>query len=253
VSPRTNVVAVAAMSGSVALLLAACGGSASSTAAASRTASSQSTGSSQSASASQSTGSSQSASASPLPSAAATSTSAAVLPVDKGSCDAPGSCTYTDPAGDAASAVGDITTIIVGSSATTGLLTFNVYVKNRGGLAANDQMWIELDTDANPNTGETFTDPAFAGKSGIDYYIYLDNTGTSATAGLYHWPTGATKATLVNADASFSNTFIMGVWHLGLDPAQIGNPQTFNFWIDAASGTSADPAPDSGEYSFSTS
>src|SRR5438874_7557569 len=81
---------------------------------------------------------------------------------------ASGSATFTDPAGDTATAAPDLTNVTV-SNDDQGLITFHITVANRSALGPDDVVAVLIGTD----------DPsAFAGRrdDGINFVLVLDGT-----------------------------------------------------------------------------
>jgi hypothetical protein len=144
---------------------------------------------------------------------------------------------YTDPSGDSGSAP-DITGVTVSSDKSTGQVIFQI---NGTNLASSDNnpTWLDIDSDANPLTGDILDD-------GADYEFAVDNTGYE----FWHW-NGSDWV-----DTSYSTVRIFGTSSgvmISVNKSEIGNPTDFNF--SATSGDWAnkkfDYAPDDGMYNYS--
>jgi hypothetical protein len=145
--------------------------------------------------------------------------------------------TYTDPAGDSATA-GDVTGVSVVGDKASGQLLFRITGTN---LASSDKnvVFLTIDSDANPLTGNI-------ADNGSDYWFVVDN-------GSYwfmrwngsDWDDTSTQSVRVSG----GRTQIL----ISVNRSEVGNTSSFNF-VAATLDLSAfalDEAPDDGAFNYS--
>src|SRR5262245_10670860 len=73
---------------------------------------------------------------------------------------------YTDPSGDSTGGSGDVTAVTVSGDKSTGQLVFQITGSNLA-TSADNVLFVDIDTDANPATGDLLDD-------GAEYAFYID-------------------------------------------------------------------------------
>jgi hypothetical protein len=149
--------------------------------------------------------------------------------------------TFTDATGDQQGTAPDITTIGVANDAR-GQITFAINVPNKPALAANDAIFVLIDSDANPATGGPLT-------LGADYQFGLETDGYvfarwTGSAWDFDTPYATVRVAYVSSTATFS-----------VNRSELGNTNGFNFWVQGAQQTgpdtrNIDDAPNDGTYSY---
>jgi hypothetical protein len=121
---------------------------------------------------------------------------------------------YSDPAGDATGGAPELTTIAVANDGA-GKITFDLTV---AGLPAPDTyVDVNMDTDANPTTGD----------HGLDYSFEL--SGAIGVGLLFRWNgSDWVPAGTPTSRGSYTN----GVVHFEVNKADIGNPSMFFWWAE---------------------
>jgi hypothetical protein len=142
---------------------------------------------------------------------------------------------FTDSTGETPSAP-DITTLSV-SNDDSGNLTFTVNIPNRPTLTSDMAMFVFLDTDNNPNTG----DPQAAG---ADFLVQL----LPGAVNLFPW-TGTTYGNSV-ATPSLTYSWTAGVATIHLSDSALKETKEFNFGVEVDSGIVVD---ESGNPDFTNS
>jgi hypothetical protein len=150
-----------------------------------------------------------------------------------------GSFTFEDSVGEAGAAP-DIATVIV-SNDDAGLITFTIRLANRGALNPGELVIVEIDSDANPTTGE----PPAGFEYAIQYY---------RSASLWRWDGGAQDYTHARMNSLISQVG-NGAVILKVSAAELGRTSTFRFsvYADANPEDPAavwDVAPDRGKDLF---
>jgi hypothetical protein len=136
--------------------------------------------------------------------------------------------TVPDTAGDGDP---DITQFVVGSNASGGI-TFVAQLANRTELADNEFVFVLIDSDNNPTTGEQ--------PNGIDHMIQLDK----ANAALFRWNGSAWADT----QSQTVYGYVFKGFRLGVSKRDLGlTSNELHFWIETQAGDKFDEAPN-GEY-----
>ena len=124
----------------------------------------------------------------------------------------------------------DITNVTVGSNAS-GAITFVTTLGNRTELAENEFVFVLINSDNNPATGEQ--------PNGADFYLQLDRED----AQLFRWDGTA----FVNAQSQTVYGYIFKGFRIAVNKSDLGiTTGEFGFWVETQSPTSHDDAP-SGE------
>ncbi|SRR6266545_1287418 len=152
---------------------------------------------------------------------------------------------YTDASGDAFGQAGDITSVTVSGDKGSGQVVFRIAGSNLASSADNE-VFIDIDVDANPTTGSQ-TD------NGAEYGFSVDND----SYGFGRWDgsrwVGAAGTTVrVSGDTN--------VIMISVNRSELGNSADFNFVATTLSLTQISPtavalgldsAPDDGAYNYS--
>src|SRR2546425_12754014 len=120
---------------------------------------------------------------------------------------------YSDPSGDSGSAP-DLTGITVAGDKSTGQLIFQISGTNLSS-SANDPTFLDIDSDANPLTGDILD-------GGADYFFGVDNT----SYGFMHWNGSDWVDTPDSTVRVFGTS--SGIM-ISVNRSEIGNPTDFNF------------------------
>lgn len=145
---------------------------------------------------------------------------------------------YSDPAGDSGSA-GDVTGVQIVSDPSSGQVIFRVTGTNLS-TASNMLTFLDIDSDANPNTGNLLA-------GGIDYFFSVDNS----SYGFFHW-SGTDWV-----DTPASTVAITGGGNLlliSVNRREIANTTDFNFdvfTVDQSNNNAGDDVPDDGMFNYS--
>jgi hypothetical protein len=151
---------------------------------------------------------------------------------------------YADPSGDAQGGSGDITSVTVAGDKGSGQLVFRVSGTNIASSKDN-VLFVDIDTDANPNTGNLLDD-------GAEYSFYVDDD--SYDFGRWdgaHWVD--TPHSTVRVAGGTSQIMI------SVNRSELGNTADFNFTAVAFNATlvgntpqiGLDAAPDDGAFNYS--
>ena len=156
--------------------------------------------------------------------------------------------TFTDSTGENANAP-DITTIVV-SNDDAGNITFQVNISNRPALTPDMALFLYLDTDANPATGDPQND-------GADYLLQL----TPGSVDLYPWVTSDYGSSVQSPSLTYSYGTAGATIHVS--DAVLGKSKQIDFFAIAVSGivldssgnpdfsnAQADLAPDPGHGTY---
>jgi hypothetical protein len=145
--------------------------------------------------------------------------------------------TYTDPAGDSASA-GDVTGVSVVGDKGSGQLVFRITGTN---LASSDKnvVFLTIDSDANPLTGNIMD-------NGSDYWFVIDNE----SFWFMRWNGSDWDGT------TYQTVRIMGGGTqilVSVNRSELGNTSSFNFVASTLdlSAFALDEAPDDGAFNYS--
>jgi hypothetical protein len=151
---------------------------------------------------------------------------------------------YADPSGDNTGGAGDVTGVTVAGDKGTGQIVFRIAGSN---IASSKQnvLFLDIDSDANPNTGNLTDD-------GADYAFFIDDD----SYGFAHWSGSAW------VDTTYATVRVTGgpsQITVSVNRSELGNTSDFNFSVTALnisiSGTTIqaghDSAPDDGEYNYS--
>ena len=144
---------------------------------------------------------------------------------------------YADASGDSGSAP-DITGLTVSSDKSSGQIIFQISGTNVSS-SANDPTFLDIDSDANPLTGNILD-------GGADYFFGVDNS----SYGFMHWNGSDWVDTPDSTVRVFGTS--SGIM-ISVNRSEIGNPTDFNFSatsIDLAN-KKFDFAPDDGMYNYS--
>ena len=135
---------------------------------------------------------------------------------------------YEDSTGENPAAP-DITTMVV-SNNDAGIVSFRVNVPNRPSFTRDMLIWVYVDSDNNPATGE-------ADSLGSDYVIELFN----GEAALFRWDgTGFTR-TPGNPPATSLLFSYSGCVTIRISATELGNTKQFRFGVIVISGIAFDP------------
>lgn len=142
--------------------------------------------------------------------------------------------TFPDPSGDGAP---DITQVTVGSN--TMAVTFVVTLAAKTELAANEAVFVFIDSDVNQATG--------APPNGVDHVLGLDNEG----AALFRW----NGTDFADTQSQSVYGYAYKGFRIAVDRADLGlTGGMLRFWVESAAGQLGDDAPDGAieEYTLST-
>jgi len=142
-----------------------------------------------------------------------------------------GATSFADASGDGGAGP-DVSEVSL-ASAANGILTFTVRTPNRDVLSAGETIWIVLDVDRNPATGD----------AGGDYALTMFSEGDAI---LGRW-NGSWQAVRPLADASYAG----GVLTLKVSEDELGARSDFAFSVLAQTATSvADATPNDGWWPY---
>jgi len=144
---------------------------------------------------------------------------------------------YTDPAGDSATA-GDITSVTVVGDKGSGALLFRIEGTNIASSETNP-LFLVIDSDANPLTGDLRD-------SGSDYEFYVDDTSYF----FLHWDgTNWVAAPDLSVRVSGGTSQIL----ISINRSELGNTAVFNFYSSTfnAADKAFDDAPTDGLFNYS--
>jgi hypothetical protein len=151
---------------------------------------------------------------------------------------------YGDASGDNIGGAGDVTAVTVAGDKGTGQLVFRIVGTNIAS-SENNVLFLDIDSDANPNTGNLTDD-------GADYSFIVD----ANSYGFAHWSGTAWAGASPPTARVTGNTSQITV---SINRSDLGNTADFNFSVTAFNlvvnnGTAQvglDAAPDDGSYNFS--
>ena len=124
--------------------------------------------------------------------------------------------TFTDPAGDSEGAP-DITSVVVAND-LAGVVTFTIAVANQPVLAADGELVLALDSDADEGTGDS---------GGFDYVFDLRGSDQSWSFG--HW-NGATYDFNVPA-TTLKIAYSAGVATIAVNRSELSNTRKLDFYV----------------------
>ena len=145
---------------------------------------------------------------------------------------------YADPAGDSGTA-GDVTHVEVESDNASGQIVFRVSGSNLS-TAPNQLTFLDIDSDANPLTGNTSA-------GGIDYFFGIDDE----SYGFFHWSGtdwAATPDSTVMISGRGSGLLI------SINRRELSNTSDFNFdlfTVNSTDPSAGDDAPADGMFNYS--
>jgi hypothetical protein len=122
--------------------------------------------------------------------------------------------TFTDPTGDSTTAP-DVTSVVVGDDAT-GMITFRASVANQPTLAADAEVFLVLDSDRNPATGD----------DGFDYLFFY--SGSTSSFGLLRWNGSEFEQTPAT---TFRVSYSGGVLTVTGNRSELANTTGFYFYF----------------------
>ena len=147
--------------------------------------------------------------------------------------------TYGDKSGDNIGGAGDITGVTVSGDKGSGQLVFRISGTNIASSATN-VVFLDIDSDANPATGEDGDDYSFIVDNDTYYFAHWDGADWADTPYNTVRVTGGSAGIMISVNRS-----------------EVGNTADFNFSAStlaiSAGGTSPgfDSAPDDGAYNYS--
>src|SRR6476646_2593145 len=152
---------------------------------------------------------------------------------------------YADASGDAFGNAGDITAVTVAGDRGSGQVVFRIVGTNLASYESNN-LYIDIDTDANPLTGSR-------GDNGAEYQFWLDDR----SCGFGHWDgSGWAETASATVRVAGNPSELM----ISVNRSELGNSADFNFVVTSFNLTpitsnvatiGLDTAPDDGAFNYS--